>query len=284
MFDQIEALWAISRYQTMGKAGTYLRVSQSAISKRLAGLESQIGKKLVHKKGRYVVLTTEGENLLKQVSPLLTQLRSVLFESETKGYQHNLVMGVSESIFSSWGAKSLFLARKKSPKLNFEIHTHRTPVILDKINSGEYHIGLCSGLAEDAPQLEVQTIAYEPMVIIPKGLVETNLSRIRKEEVYTIEIHSETWRTIFRKLPKAKINITGGMESFFAVAASAISGFAHGLVPLGVAKAYKIPEKKIIYLKKYELQRPISIVGNKSVIHGGEIAKFTTILEKQLSL
>lgn len=50
MINDIETLEVLSQMGTMLKAATKLRVSQSAVSKRIASLEEEVGQALIEKR------------------------------------------------------------------------------------------------------------------------------------------------------------------------------------------------------------------------------------------
>ena len=67
MIENLETLLALSRTGTMMEASTELRISQSAVSKRLATLEKYYDRKLIQKKGRRVELTQHGQRLVDRI-------------------------------------------------------------------------------------------------------------------------------------------------------------------------------------------------------------------------
>ena len=78
MIANIEALATLSELGTMTRAATRLRVTQSAVSKRIAALESQLGQKLVEPAGRGVRLTSYGVRLLDKTGPFMASLKEAL--------------------------------------------------------------------------------------------------------------------------------------------------------------------------------------------------------------
>ena len=56
------------------------------------------------------------------------------------------------------------------PDVQFTFHAHRTSVVLDRIRSGEFMLGVCTGLDSHDTDLQSEILAHEPMVIIPSGL------------------------------------------------------------------------------------------------------------------
>ena len=72
MIENLETLVALSKVGTMMEASTELRISQSAVSKRIATLERYYDRELIERHGRRVVLTHHGTRLVERVTPLLT--------------------------------------------------------------------------------------------------------------------------------------------------------------------------------------------------------------------
>ena len=116
MIENLETLIALSKAGTMMEASTALRISQSAVSKRIAALERYYDRDLIERHGRRVVLTHHGTRLVERVTPLLSELRSVFLEDNAlrKG---KIILGVSEAILASWGSCVLFANLRPVPAL-----------------------------------------------------------------------------------------------------------------------------------------------------------------------
>ena len=267
MIANIETLAALSELGTMTRAATRLRITQSAVSKRIAALEASTGQQLIERVGRGVRLTPVGVALLEKTDPFMTALRDALRDDRPAGSER-LEIGVSESILASWGAQILARVREDNPRLALVVHAHRSPVALDHVRSGEYVLALCAGLAEDTPELRSEVVYEEPMVIIPKGLQSLTLSGTI--QVMTIEPHSATWQCIGRRIRSAarswpfRIEVTQTLQSFACIAQMARCGLAHGLVPLGIVHALGIPKSKTLSFPGVGLTRPVSLVGRSS--------------------
>ena len=147
MIENLETLLVLSRTGTMLEASTELRISQSAVSKRIAVLEKYYKRELTQKKGRRVELTQHGQHLVDKISPVLSELRDVFVDDEMAS-GGELVIGVSDAILSSWGARTFYSIQREMPETHFVFHAHRTPVVLDRIRSGEFIAGVCTGSDE----------------------------------------------------------------------------------------------------------------------------------------
>ena len=125
--DQLDALLALVEHGTTGRAATALRITQSAVSKRVAALENDVGKPLLEKDGRRVRLTTQGERFVRRMRGPLGDLKSAL-SLEDSAPRGTVSISVSESVLSSWGAGLLAVAARSVPGLVLQPHAHRSPV------------------------------------------------------------------------------------------------------------------------------------------------------------
>jgi DNA-binding transcriptional LysR family regulator len=264
MIENLETLVALSKAGTMMEASTALRISQSAVSKRIASLERYYDRELIERHGRRVVLTHHGTRLVERVTPLLSELRRVFLEDNAlrKG---KIILGVSEAILASWGSDLFSKVRDVMPSVEFEFHAQRSPVVLDRLRSGEYMVGICTGSPDADSDLVSEVIRQEPMVIIPSGLGALKYKNGDPLDVMTIESRSGAWGSIEENMQRMNLNRVASLESFFAVAQMALAGFGHGLVPVGVARTLAVPMDKILELDKSGLTRPVRFVARKSM-------------------
>lgn len=264
MIENLETLLVLSRTGTMLEASTELRISQSAVSKRIAVLEKYYKRQLTQKKGRRVELTRHGKHLVDKISPMLSELRDMFAAEEMTGSGGELVIGVSDAILASWGAALFFAIRQKMPDTSFVFHAHRTPVVLDRIRSGEFIAGVCTGSDILDTDLQSEVLMRESMVIIPSALEPFEFPWRGELPVITIENYSGAWRSFHNEVKKLGIRREVALESFFSVAQMALAGFGHGMVPIGVAETLKVPKERLIDLGPFGLQRPVRFVARKS--------------------
>jgi len=282
MIENMETLLVLSRTGTMMEASTELRVSQSAVSKRIAALEKYYDKNLIQKKGRRVELTQYGQRLVDKISPILSELRDMFIEERSASGE--LVIGVSDAILSSWGPGVFHEIKKEMPEVSFVFHTHRTPVVLDRIRSGEFMVGVCTGSDSLDTDLQSEVLTHEAMVIIPSACKEISYPSKEELPVITIEDYSGAWRSFQDEVRRLRIRRVVSLESFFSVAQMAIAGFGHGMVPIGVAKTLKVPEHCLINLGEKGLMRPVRFVARKSTYSLPVVANFYQSLVARLRL
>ncbi len=275
MIENLETLVALSKAGTMMEASTQLKISQSAVSKRIANLERYYDRKLIERHGRRVVFTHHGTRLVERVGPLLSELRSVFLEDNAlrKG---KIIMGVSEAILASWGPRLFSQAGEQLPGVEFEFHAQRSPVVLDRLRSGEYMVGICTGSPDADTDLVSEVIRQEPMVIVPSGLANLKYSVGEPLSVITIESRSGAWASIEEDMARLNLTRAVSLESFFAVAQMAIAGFGHGLVPAGVALTLGVQQDQFIPLAAEGLTRPVRFVARKSMFAQDLVRSFYT--------
>ena len=264
MIENLETLITLSKTGTMMETSTVLKVSQSAVSKRIAALERYYGRKLIERQGRRVALTHQGTRLVEKVTPLISEMRSVFLEDNAlrKG---KLILGVSEAILASWGSGLFARVRTAMPELELDFHAQRSPVVLDRIRSGEYMIGVCTGSADADTDLQSELLRLEPMVVIPSALAPLDYAPGEPLDVITIESRSGAWASIEEDMRRLHITRRASLESFFAVAQMALAGFGHGLAPAGVARTLGVEPATVIDLGAEGLNRPVRFVARKSM-------------------
>ncbi|MFT7133375.1 MAG: DNA-binding transcriptional LysR family regulator [Cyclobacteriaceae bacterium] len=281
MIENLETLLALSRTGTMLEAATDLRISQSAVSKRLATLEKYYDRKLIQKKGRRVELTQHGKKLVDKIAPVLSELRDMFVEDVSAG-RGELTIGVSDAILSSWGPSVFYSIRQSMPGVNFAFHTYRTPVVLDRVRSGEFMLGVCTGSDNLDTDLQSEVLMREDMVIIPSALGPLAWPKKGDLPVITIEDYSGAWRSFRDEVKRLRIRREVALESFFSVAQMALAGFGHGLVPVGVARTLNVPEDKMLNLGEQGLSRPVRFVARKSTYSLPIVTNFYQLLTAAL--
>lgn len=283
MLDRLEALQALAAAGTMGRAAASLRITQSAVSKRIGALEAELAVKLIEREGRRVRLTPEAQRLLSEARPLLTSLRDVL---QARGARQEPVLRVAatDSLLASWLPGALRSALDQLPALQLELHAHRGPLLLERVRSGDYALGLCPAGAGDG-ELVQRELLREPMVIVPSRLLP--LAPTPVVRVWAIEKRSLTWEAIESRLTKLRksagftLEVEARLESFAALVQTARAGFAHALVPRGIALELGVPADRLVALPG--LNRPIAAVARRSTFERSAVRSLLSVLGDVLS-
>jgi DNA-binding transcriptional LysR family regulator len=276
MLEGLEALFALERTGTISEAAAQLRLTQSAVSKRIQALQNEVQFPLIEPDGRRVRLTARGVALLDKARPLISELKS-LKNLQIENEMTQFSIGLSDSIAASWGPRLLRLAAKKEKHISLDIHVHRSTLVEENVKLGRYHLGLCVSPHVDS-QLIYQTVSQEPMVLLSNRFDPD----LESETLITIEPNSATWRAISAdatKHSKIKNKKLMFVESFAAIVQMVQEGFGHGLVPIGVALTMGAP-KKAIHLLTPNIKREVKLISRKNISLLPVVQSFTEALKE----
>jgi DNA-binding transcriptional LysR family regulator len=278
MLEGIQALVAIEKLGTVSQAATQLRLTQSAVSKRIQALESEIGYKLLQKDGRHVRLTPAALLFLSKAKSILVEVEN-LKNLGKENAPREFSIGIADSIASSWGPAVLRKSLQKVENLKLEIHVHRSTLIIENLKLGRYSLGIVTGLPT-GKDLIWTPFMKEELVLAGQGPQGTSTKNLTTP-IITIEPESATWREIGPLVHK-NLQINGRriipVESFFAAAQMAKEGFGQCLIPLGVAHAVGLKPTQFNSLSP-KIERQIHLIARKSVYQSTTVQEFIQFLE-----
>lgn len=305
MLDQVDALRALHETGTMAKAAVRLRLTQSAVSKRIAGLEEVVGQPLIEREGRRVRLTPAGLRVLDEVAPAAAALRDKLREVSA-GTRGVVRVGATESLLGSWLPDCLRVVAAAHPEVGLELHAHRGPWVVQRLRAAEIDLAVCVGSGEDG--LALRELGEEPLVLVaPRGgglggaaapgrrgdlgsdaAGEAGPVPGGRVPVITIENASHTGAWLGRRLHRLSealgLELEPGLriESFTSAVALSQAGFGHALVPLGIALAMGVPAERVRRVPG--AGRPIALYTRAGAQGRPVVERFADGLEAQVRL
>jgi DNA-binding transcriptional LysR family regulator len=262
MLEGIEALAALAQLGTISEAAARLRLTQSAVSKRLQALEHEVGFQLIEPEGRRVRLTTRGLDFVQRARPLVAELRALAGPVEGPSLRR-LSLALADSIASSWGPQVVSQALAELPGLEVDLHAHRSVLVLEHVRLGRYHVGLCTA-PPAATDLIAHELVQEPLVLVHAGL---GARADRRRPLISIEPTSATWRAVEPRLREHHPELLGGrlvpVESFGAALQMVKAGFGDGLVPFGLVLDARLPRRS--YRALAGVERRVALLTRKTV-------------------
>lgn len=273
MLDGIEALIALEKFGTISEAAVRLRLTQSAVSKRIQALQRAVGLPLIERDGRRVRLTAPAVDFLERARPLVADLRGLTGPLHSAAPTFSIAL--ADSIASSWGPAVIQRALRGLDGISVRLHAHRSVLLVESVRLGRYHIGLSTDLPA-AKDLIHYPVVDEPLVLVNSGLV----ARVeRGQSLISIEPSSATWRAIEPQLrehhPQLLARPLVPVETFSATVQMVKAGFGDGLVPLGLAIEMKLDRGS--YREVRGVRRQISLVTRKTV---NQLAGFRLLRER----
>lgn len=275
MLEGIEALIALERTGTISEAAAQLRLTQSAVTKRLQALQNEVSFKLIEPDGRRVKLTQQAQDFLLRARPLVSELKSLKQLKPENGITRYSI-ALADSIAATWGPKLIKQASRKIKNIEFDLHVHRSTLVEENVKLGRYDLGLCISLSTaSSGNLFTTKITEEPLVFVYNKFDEDAANETRK--VITIEKNSGTWKNMEDRLLK-NVKVKSAeliyVESFAAISQMVKEGFGNGIIPLGLAQHLNIPKKGFTSFSP-NISREIKLISRKSIATQDSIQEFT---------
>jgi DNA-binding transcriptional LysR family regulator len=280
MLEGIDALIALERFGTVSEAAVRLRLTQSAISKRIQALQRTVGVRLIERDGRRVRLTAHAIELLERARPLVADLRALAGPGPSESAAH-FSLALADSIASSWGPAVIGRALASLAGTGVRLHAHRSVLLIENVRLGRYHIGLSTD-APAARDLIHYPVVDEPMVLVNAAAHSRTTRAVSGARVkdsaarpepaghrplISIEPSSATWRAIEPQLRRHQPQLLARpllpVETFSATVQMVKAGFGDGLVPLGIALEMQLDPRG--YREIEGVSRHITLVTRKTV-------------------
>jgi len=262
MLDGIDAMMALAATGTVSEAAARLRLTQSAVSKRIQALQSSLGAVLVERDGRRLRLTAEAVSFLERARPLVAELRALARPAPTRAARIGFTLALADSIASSWGPAAVRRALHDLATVDVELHAHRSVLVIELVRLGRYDLGMCTE-PPAAADLVLHPLVDEPLVLVAAGAGRRG--RARAGALIAIEPTSATWRAVQPLLRAHHPSLLGRptifVESFGAVLQMARAGFGEGLVPIGLAVEARLPRRA--YRELPGITRRVCLVARK---------------------
>lgn len=155
---QLRVFIEVARRQSFSRAGDEIGLTQSAVSRCVRELESEIGVKLIDRTTRDVQLTDVGTNLVATLTRLLTDLDDALREVRDIGEQRRgrVVVAASPTVACRLMPQVIAECARLFPYVTLGLRDDVQSDVVRKIRSGEVDFGVIIGpFADDDMAAEV---------------------------------------------------------------------------------------------------------------------------------
>lgn len=163
--DQLIYFTETARLEHIGRASKVLGISTSAISHSIASLEGELGYKLFERKGKNIILTEQGRNLLNRSQDLIYQfqnLKQSLLEENTEKMHYKIA--ASHYLSHRYITAAWLKCINNYPNVTIEIMTYRSAEVVKAVLSREVDFGLCFS-PQANPELDSKII-YNGQLIL----------------------------------------------------------------------------------------------------------------------
>jgi DNA-binding transcriptional LysR family regulator len=172
---QLEAFAAVARERSFTRASLRLHLTQPAVTRAVAALETELRTRLFDRLGRTVQLTPSGETLLRyaeRVLQLTEEAKAAVTDIET-GSAGRLSVGASSTLATYILPPLLAKFRQAHPAVEIAIHTGISARVRARVHSGAADVGLVTtgpdedGAAKDPGMTILPLAELGTCVVLP---------------------------------------------------------------------------------------------------------------------
>ena len=145
--NNLQAFIEVAEKRSFSRSAETLKLTQPAVSKRIAALESELASRLFDRVGRTVHLTEAGKVLLPSALKISSEVSRIEDQISSLGKEvgGKLSIGSAEHVCANKLAPLLKAYRESYPEVEIDMQFHRTEETLDCIEHGTIDMGLvCS--------------------------------------------------------------------------------------------------------------------------------------------
>lgn len=171
--------WAV-QLKSVTRAAEKLHLTQSALSSRIAALESELGVLLLDRRDKQFRLTAAGVRFARHAERLLNLQRDIRAElGRSEGASERsavLRVGAIESVLHSWLIEWVQVLRREQPGLQLELTVETTPVLLDLMRRGAVDL-ILAALPAGGEGVASRALAPMPLVFVARKSSTARITR-----------------------------------------------------------------------------------------------------------
>jgi len=225
-YNELKTFITVAKLNSFSVAAEKLFLSQPAISKRIASLETKLGTKLFDRIGHQLALTEAGEALLPRAQSVVAELEDI--KRGIGNLSGNMLSGSIEGKLTLGASHHVGLRRlppilksysKKFPKVDLDINFMDSEQAHDAILSGEIELAIATLPNKNTPRIESTKVWNDPLHIVVSHdhqLAKAKMVSLKDLSKYKAILPSEktfTRRIIEEKFKEEKIPIQTAMNT-----------------------------------------------------------------------
>lgn len=255
----LAAFDAVARHESFSAAAQELSLTQSAVSRQINALETQLGIALFERSSRHVALSEAGRTYLNAVSPALAAIRAASLHVMSRMQGNVLNLAFLPTFGTRWLIPRIprFVEQYPDIILNFATRIGQFDFEREGLDAA-IHIG-----KPDWPNADCTFLLEEIVVPVcsPKFLQHHPISDPRDLlalPLFNMASRPDAWNLWFKSLDLTAPNSTGmRFEQFSNVAQACIAGLGIALMPLFLINA-EIESKQLVIAFPHTMKSPSS--------------------------
>lgn len=164
---QLRVFLAVARHRHFRRAAEHLHLTQPAVSRQIAELESELNVRLFDRHTREVIPTDAGRYLESAIERVLEELEGVLthVHSESERRRGKVRVAAVPTLSAGLMPQCIAACARDYPELTIQLHDQMQTLVLDSVRGGEVDFGLVVE-PEISEEFERETIMHDPFVLI----------------------------------------------------------------------------------------------------------------------
>lgn len=164
----LQAFVAVARWASFSAAAKHLFLTQPAVSKRVAALETQLGQRLFDRIGRQVLLTDAGRALLPKARQLLEEAEALpqVVAAASERISGPLAIGTSHHIGLRRLPRVLRTFTQRYPAVQLDIRFMSSEAATRAVEKGELELAVVTLPTGREPNLAQTLLWQEPLEIL----------------------------------------------------------------------------------------------------------------------
>ena len=165
--DQLRIFVRVAETEHMTRAAGALRLTQSAVSGAIRGLEKRHGVLLFHRVGRKIELTQDGRTFLKEAQAVLRSAAAAdLALQELRGLKRGAIsIHASQTTASYWLPERLAYFKTKHPEIAINVTIGNTTQVASAVIDGAAEIGFVEDTVRD-PELSAWLVHRDQLTVV----------------------------------------------------------------------------------------------------------------------
>jgi len=200
--DKLNTLIVLAKEKNYTKTAEICNITQPAVTQHIKALESYYKIKIFKRKGKDLLITNEGEILIKNIKRLMALNHSINKElSFSLTSNKRLDIGITLTAGGYFIPEILTVFKEKFPKMRFNFHTDIAENIYERIKSYELDFAIIDGTPTD-DSLESELLIKDELIIIaPKDHPLTEIDNVTidmlKREKFILRLEKAHTRMAF---------------------------------------------------------------------------------------
>ncbi|HDP89252.1 MAG TPA: LysR family transcriptional regulator, partial [Thioalkalivibrio sp.] len=164
----LQAFVAVAEATSVSRAAEVLHLTQPAVSKRLAGLEAELGSPLFDRIGRRLALTEAGRTLLPNARRILQELEESrrLIANLSREVRGPLSLATSHHIGLHRLPPVLRRYTRDHPQVELDLRFMDSEAACAAVEHGDLELAVVTLPSAPAPTLETRLVWDDPLVIV----------------------------------------------------------------------------------------------------------------------